>query len=169
MPKPPRRNARAKALVRLYTKLRREYEQRKHRRISRLRKLYRQLRVTSANNLSLSSLSSLSSSESSLNSTGGDTTNLEDEGTASEDSWADILGSDWQGRGLLGSDTSLDSELGVNDSDIPDLVSIATRIPPLLDMVVMENQVLAVIQKDWMTSGQTKMWKVNLVETAGHG
>ena len=68
-------------------------------------------------NLSLSSLSSLSLNESLTPSTKG-------EETSSEDSWAEVLGSDWQGRGMLGSDTSFDSELGVNDdSDIPKLIS----------------------------------------------
>ena len=36
--------------------------------------------------------------------------NTKDE-TSSEDSWAEVLESDWQGRGMLGSDTSFDSEL----------------------------------------------------------
>jgi hypothetical protein len=110
MPKPPRRSARAKTLVRLYTKLRLGYEQRKRCRTSRLKRLYRLLRIPSTGHLSLSSLSS-ESTPSSLSAT----TDSENEGTSSssEDSWAEVLGSDWQGQGM-GSDTSLASD----DSDI---------------------------------------------------
>ena len=50
---------------------------------------------------------------------------MEDEGTMTDDSWTDILGSDWQSRGILGSDTSLGSELGfTGGSDVPELVLI---------------------------------------------
>ena len=109
MPKPPQRSAQAKTLVRLYTKLRQGYEQHKRCRISRLKRLYRLLGIPSTGHLSLSSLSS-ESTQSSLSAT----TDSEDEGTTSEDSWAKVLASDWQGQGILGSDTSLAS----NDSDI---------------------------------------------------
>jgi hypothetical protein len=67
--------------------------------------------------LSFSSLSSLSSSKSFSSSI--DTT--EDDEISRENSWAEILGSDWWGRGILGSETSLGSELGL---DIPKLVSL---------------------------------------------
>ena len=117
MAKPPRRIARAKTLIRLYSKLWREYEQRKRHRISKLRKLYRLINIPSKGGLSLSSLSSLSSSESFSSSTN----TTEDDETSSENSWAEILGSDWRGRGILGSETSLGSESGL---DIPELVSL---------------------------------------------
>ena len=116
MAKPPQRIAWAKTLIRLYSKLRQEYEQHKCHRISKLRKLYCLINIPSKGGLSLSSLSSLSSSESFSSST--DT--MEDDETSSENSWAEILGSDWQGRGILGSETSLGSESGL---DIPELVS----------------------------------------------
>ena len=47
MPKPPRRSARAKTLVRLYTKLQQGYEQHKHCHILRLKHLFCLLRVPS--------------------------------------------------------------------------------------------------------------------------
>lgn len=115
MPKPPRRSARAKTLVRLYTTLRHSYEQRKHRRISRLKRLYRLLSIPSTGHLSLSSLSS----ESTLSSLSDTTDSEDEETTTSDDSWAEVLGSDWRGQRILGSDTSFASE----DSDIPELVS----------------------------------------------
>ena len=70
----------------MYTTLRHSYEQRKHRRISRLKQLYRMLGDPSTGHLSLSSLSS----ESTLSSL-SDTTDSEDEETTSEDSWAAAL------------------------------------------------------------------------------
>ena len=106
-----RRSARAKALVRLYTRLRRDYERRKHRHISRLKRLHHLLSVPSTDHLSLSSLSSLSSS--STSSDRSDTTG--DEETTSEDSWADVLGSNWRGRWIQPSDVSLDSEVDILD------------------------------------------------------
>jgi hypothetical protein len=119
MPKRPRRSARAKTLVRLYTKLRQGYEQRKRRRISRLKRLYRLLSIPSTGHLSMSSLSS-ESSPSTLSDT-TDSLRSEDEDNTSEDSWAEVLGSDWwQGRRIMGSDTSLASD---GDSDNPELVS----------------------------------------------
>ena len=114
MHKPPRRSARVKTLVRLYITLRHSYEQRKRRCISRLKGLYCLLSIPSTGHLSLSSLSS----ESTLSSL-SDTTDSEDEEPTGEDSWAEVLGSDWRGRRILGSDTSLASE----DSDIPEIVS----------------------------------------------
>ena len=110
-------------LVQLYVKLWQEYEQCKHHCVSKLKQLYHLVRVSesSKGGLSLSLLSSLSSDKSSSSS--GD--NMEDEGTMTDDSWADILGSDWRGRGILGSDTSLGSKLGfTGGSDVPKLVSI---------------------------------------------
>ncbi|KAF8815095.1 hypothetical protein BYT27DRAFT_7216814 [Phlegmacium glaucopus] len=132
MAKLPRRNARAKTLVRLYTKLQREYLHRKRHHILRLKRSYRLLQIPSTGNLrlSLSSLSSLSSNDAStpslsslgVESESGDIT--EDEDTASNDSWADVLGLDWQGRDMLGSDTSLDSEFGIDyNSDVSELIS----------------------------------------------
>ena len=63
----------------------------------------------------MSSLSSESTPSSQSVTTDSD---LEDEpeetASLSEDSWAEVLGSDWQGQGFLGSDTSLASD----DSDI---------------------------------------------------
>ena len=111
----PRRSARAKTLVRLYTKLRHSYEQRKHCRISRLKRLYHLLRVPSTGHLSLSSLSSESTPSSQSVATDSDSEDEPEEtASLSEDSWAEVLGSDWQGQGFLGSDTSLASD----DSDI---------------------------------------------------
>jgi hypothetical protein len=71
-------------------------------RISKLKKVYRLVRVPSKGGLSLSSGSLSSSSKSSLSS--GNTT--EDEESTSKDFWADILGSNWRGRGILGSETN---------------------------------------------------------------
>ena len=49
---------------------------------------------------------------------------MEDDETLSKNSLAEILGSDWQARGILGSETSLGSDFGL---DIPELVSLGLK------------------------------------------
>ena len=126
----PRRNAHAKKLAWHYTKLRREYEYRMRCRISRLRKefrLFALLSKDSGQSSLLSEMSSLSSnSQSSTHGLNSDSDGETEEST-SDDSWADILGSDWRGRTTLGSDTSIASELwptNISDIEIPELVSV---------------------------------------------
>ena len=155
----PWRSARAKTLVQLYTKLWHSYEQRKCCRISRLKRLYHLLKVPSTRHLSLSSLSSKSTPSSQSVTTDSDSEDeLEETTSLSEDSWAEVLGSDWQGQGFLGSDTSLasdDSDIlsqGDNNSD--------SSLPGI---AVMENQVSRVM--GWRCQ-MMKMLK-NLLGTVG--
>lgn len=112
----PRRDARAKKLLRYYLTLRREYERRKRRRIFKLKHIFRQTKLSSNAQESLSSLSSLSSDSFSSN-------DDSDSESSTDGSWADILGSDWRGRGMsLGSITSFSSPSSI--SDLPELVSV---------------------------------------------
>lgn len=109
MVKLPRRHARAKKLIRLYKNLRQDSGHRGHHRILRLKRQYRLIGATHRVTPSLSSLSSLSSGE--LLTTSDETTESED-----EQLWADVLGPDWRGDGILGSNTtSLGSNLGSSD------------------------------------------------------
>ena len=120
----PRRNARAKKLVFRYNKLRQEYDHRMCSRISRLKNLFRLL--NSGNHApspmsEMSALSSVSSFEGDEMS--GDSSDFSSD--VSDDVWGEILGHNWRGKTMLGSDTSITSgPFATSLSDLPELILV---------------------------------------------
>jgi hypothetical protein len=113
----PRWNARAKKLVFRYNKLQQEYDHRMRSRISRLRKHFHLL---NSGNRALSSMSEMSTL-SSVSSFSSDFS-LD----VSDDVWGEILGHNWRGKTMLGSDTSITSgPFTASLSDlVPELISV---------------------------------------------
>lgn len=117
----PRRNARVKKLVFRYNKLRREYDHRMRSRISRLRKQFHLLNSGNHGLSSMSEMSSISSFE------GDETSGSSDfSSDVSDDVWGEILGVNWRGKTMLGSDTSITSgPFTTSLSDlVPELISV---------------------------------------------
>lgn len=137
MPK-PRCDAHAKKLLRNYVTLRRQYEQRMRCRIFKLRRQFQLTKLlTSKAPKSLSSLSSLSSNT------------YSSEATSSDGSWADILGPDWRGRGMIGSVTSsglLQTSVISQNFFRLEMGRILT-LPAHRGTVVMPNQILTATLK----------------------
>ena len=116
----PRRNARATK----YNKLRREYDHRMRSRISRLRK---QFHLLNSGNHGLSSMSEMSTLSSISSFEGDETSGSSDFSLdVSDDVWGEILGRNWRGKTMLGSDTSITSgPFTTSLSDlVPELISV---------------------------------------------
>jgi len=110
MPTDLRRDARAKKLIRIYTKLRREYEHRFRRRVTTLRQKFRRLNVSTANN-SLTSLSDTAS----LSFESSESTNESDHGT--HNIWSTVMSSPSSVGSISWASSDDEMHLGSSDSD----------------------------------------------------